>query len=379
MKKVLLVVLFLVSFLGLAGFQDASAQTTITPSTLYGISNFNSDQLFTINTATGAVTAVGSLNLPSGFGCGGMAFHPITGVLYAACPETDPNGVHFFSVDTATGAATDIGFTGIVRGVMDLSFSSDGTLFAIFFDIDSRVGSGPFFLALSTIDINTGVATRVSPGHTGLDVSSLNKGNAITFTSSDILLHSSSVRDGLTNNLNTIDTATQTPTPLVTDAAFVGFPPPDEFFRNAAMDFDPFTGILFAATMDGEGFGPTYLSYVNPQTGVVTQIGQTVDGLDAIAVQPFVPITCGPKTFESDNQCLPDLDEICGSGTTISDMMCVVSMAVGGLFLEVDKYALLVASIGVDPLITGLVALTIAGVAGQVGWYIKKKKFSNKP
>ena len=68
------------------------------------------------------------------------------------------------------------------------------------------------------------------------------------------------------------------------------------------------------------------------------------------------------------------MDSICGEGTAISDMMCVVSMAVGGYFLEVDKYALIVAGIGVDPVITGLVALTIAGVAGQVAWFIHRRK-----
>ncbi len=410
----------MVFFLVFNGFQDSAAQTTVTPSTLYGISNFNSDQLLSINSATGVAIEIGSLNLPGGFGCGALAFHPITGVLYATCPEDNPPGIHFYEVDTATGAATDIGFTGINRSVMDLSFRSDGTLFALHFDVDSQNQFNRFFLALSIIDTNTGIATRVSPGHTGLETG-LNKGNAIAFTSSDILLHSSSVVDGLTNNLKTIDTITQTPSLLVNDATFVGFPAPQGFFRNAAMDFDPFTGILFSATMDGQGFGPTYLSYVNPQTGIVTHIGQTVDGLDAIAVQPFeevVPITCGPNTFESAGECLPigdlnfcgagttpvggfclpvanggfecgsktmevagiclpDLPLICGDGTFIQNMMCFATSSgqvIGGYLIDINSASLFVAAIGVNPVITGLVGITLAGIAGQAAWFVHRRK-----
>ena len=88
-------------------------------------------------------------------------------------------------------------------------------------------------------------------------------------------------------------------------------------------------------------------------------------------------IVCGPKTEEIAGICVPDLDQICGSGTMIDNMMCVVqSMGsmVGGTLLEIDNYALLVAAIGTNPVITGLVAVTLAGVVGQAVWFVHRKK-----
>jgi len=57
-------------------------------------------------------------------------------------------------------------------------------------------------------------------------------------------------------------------------------------------------------------------------------------------------ISCGDGTEldTTTNECLPDLESICGDGTTINNMMCVVSLAVGGLFLGVDKPALFLAA-----------------------------------
>ncbi len=45
--------------------------------------------------------------------------------------------------------------------------------------------------------------------------------------------------------------------------------------------------------------------------------------------------------MEVENQCLPDLNQICGQGTTINNMMCVVSLAVGGYFVGIEHSALL--------------------------------------
>ena len=47
---------------------------------------------------------------------------------------------------------------------------------------------------------------------------------------------------------------------------------------------------------------------------------------------------------------------------------------VGGVLLSIDKTAVLVAAIGTDPVVTGLVALTMAGLAGQAAWFIHRRK-----
>jgi len=50
--------------------------------------------------------------------------------------------------------------------------------------------------------------------------------------------------------------------------------------------------------------------------------------------------------------------------------------AVGGNILEIDNYALFVAAIGTNPVITGLVGITLAGVAGQALWFVHRRKNS---
>ncbi len=50
--------------------------------------------------------------------------------------------------------------------------------------------------------------------------------------------------------------------------------------------------------------------------------------------------------------------------------------AVGGNILEIDNYALFVAAIGTNPVITALVGITLAGVAGQTLWFVHRRKNS---
>jgi len=95
-------------------------------------------------------------------------------------------------------------------------------------------------------------------------------------------------------------------------------------------------------------------------------------------IQRFSPVLiCGSGTILGNNlECVADLDSICGEGTIISGMQCIglAMQAVGGTLLKINTFALFVGAIGVNPIITGLVAITIAGVAGQVAWLVHKKK-----
>lgn len=58
------------------------------------------------------------------------------------------------------------------------------------------------------------------------------------------------------------------------------------------------------------------------------------------------------------------------------DAIQSICNAVGGNILEIDNYALFVAAIGINPVITALVGITLAGVAGQALWFVHRRKNS---
>ena len=124
-------------------------------------------------------------------------------------------------------------------------------------------------------------------------------------------------------------------------------------------------------------------------------IDQDCNGTD------LVVLTCGPNTFPSGGQCLPvsdlafcgektihdggfcvpDILAICAEGTIADEnvFMCfaqTMGSMVGGVLLDIDTTTLLVASIGTNPVITGLVAITIAGVAVQAVWFVHRRRKS---
>ena len=76
---------------------------------------------------------------------------------------------------------------------------------------------------------------------------------------------------------------------------------------------------------------------------------------------------------------LPTLPEICSTGTIISGVTCIaqsMSAMIGGELLAIDTIPLLVGAIGVNPVITGLVGITIAGIVGQTAWFVHRRKKS---
>jgi len=126
---------------------------------------------------------------------------------------------------------------------------------------------------------------------------------------------------------------------------------------SSDLPFDRVEILDITANIDDEYFGEFYTSSINPSP----------------------PVSCGPKTvMNSDNQCIPDLSQVCGQGT-IPDfdlLMCfgIALGAVGGELLEINTVSLLVGAIGTNPVITGLVGITLAGIVGQAVWFIHKRK-----
>ena len=84
-------------------------------------------------------------------------------------------------------------------------------------------------------------------------------------------------------------------------------------------------------------------------------------------------LTCAAPAILVDDITHPDQCQ--GAAVLLSNHCFAEIMAmIGGVLLSIDKTALLVGAIGTDPVITGLVALTMAGIAGQTAWFIHRRK-----
>jgi len=145
--------------------------------TLYATGALDSDtgttRLFIINRFTGALTPFPGMSPTINLTSGGLAIHPVTGVMYA----TGGNGFQstgLFTIDKNTGAATLVGLSGgqccvapFGFNIYGLGFRSDGTLFGNGLLLGDLPGH-PNTSILFTLDLGNGLATEV--GHHGVDI-----------------------------------------------------------------------------------------------------------------------------------------------------------------------------------------------------------------
>ncbi len=114
--------------------------------------------LHRVNPQTGRATPVGAIGFDA---VGGMAFHPLTGVLYAVGQRAGTAGFFMpgthvlITIDPATGVGTEIGpFTGPMTcpgcGVEDLAFRPNGVLY------------GMVNGTLVTVNLETGASTFIA-------------------------------------------------------------------------------------------------------------------------------------------------------------------------------------------------------------------------
>jgi hypothetical protein len=219
---------------------------------------------YSIDHTTGAATAIG----PIGFNAVSAMAFDASGTLYAVGRRPSDSVSVLLTINPTTGAGTEIGPTrvetlGFGDSIADISFrGSDGSLYAYL-----EAGDG-----LGRIDKSTGVATAL--GSTFISCC----GNGMAFSPNDVLFHSN--EDAL-HTLNQV-------TGQATVVAPMSFPVPvNDFPRINAMDFQPGTGVLFGSLNTNTSAGRVnYLVTVNTNTGVVTIIGRTVTGLDALAFGP---------------------------------------------------------------------------------------------
>jgi hypothetical protein len=243
---------FLISLaVGLCLTASAYAQ-----SAFYGAAYIGSSgpaTLYSIDPATGAATAIG----PIGFNrVSGLDFAP-NRVLYGVGSDGGGNAV-LITINTTTGAGTLVGPLGFAGTAQDIAFRPDGVLFAY-------IGG-----EIETINTTTGAATVV--GNTG----GFPDGNGLAFQANTLYLGN----DG--GDLQTVNQGTGAVTTVAPFTYGAGFGGSD---RPSGMKFDPSSGVLYAAIT--EGFTPAtgwFFASINVATGVVTDIGSTVNGLDAIAI-----------------------------------------------------------------------------------------------
>jgi len=247
---------------------------------LYGLVGDGPDSpsdLYIIDTDTGAAAFVG----PTGFErCGGMDFDVQTERLIAACQRNDGSDIGVLvEINPLTGQGTEIGPLGCDTST-DISFRhSDNTLFGALSD-DELMGFCPNF-GLANINADTGNTSFLGALQPRIGCCGYGMAFSLSdtlFLGEDVALYTVNQSDGsLTQLLN-----------------LTYLPPADNIPRTNAMDLNPATGVMFASVVEGGGQlgGRTnFLATVNLNSGVVTVIGETQTGLDAIAFVGDVDLT----------------------------------------------------------------------------------------
>lgn len=123
--------------------------------------------------------------------------------------------------------------------------------------------------------------------------------------------------------------------------------------------------------------GPHTVEIAMHSTGAISgDFRASFDDIKIFTDTPTLPpLTCGVNTIQVNNECIPDLNAVCGAGTFISGLQCIGlgMQAIGGMDIQINTLAVMAAGVGVDPLITGLVVITMVGITGQVAWFVHRR------
>jgi hypothetical protein len=232
-------------------------------STLYGAtSSGGPGELWIIDKTTGtAIQDVGPLNdsVGTNYAVTGLAFNPITGVLFGSTGNS--SGQKLLTINPATALVTVVGsFNAGARNTMaDLAFDQDGNLFGI--------GANPV-PTLHSINLSTGQATAI--GSSGLP--GFTAGGGLDISSGGIFY---AVPQG--NDFGTYNRTTGAYTFIGTSATPAGSPS-----SYGALAFD---GNTLYGVNEGEGITPHLVTF-DVSSGHITDIGPTVTNIDGIAFQP---------------------------------------------------------------------------------------------
>jgi hypothetical protein len=253
------------SLLGFGGQADAGALFGATASGSPG-------SLYRLDPSNGAsLELVGSLNDAAGtnYPITGLAFHPTTRVLYGSTGNNPAATAGLFvQIDRATALVTVIGpfnagptnASGTPATMADLAFDSAGNLYGI-----GSIG-GP---QLYSINLNTGQATV--NGSSGLTSTS---GGGLTISADGTFYGTPTA-----SRYGTYDPGSGAYTNITNPVK------PGGGGSYAALEFGP-GGVLLGLNSAPGSPPPTFLAAIDPATGGVTSLGQSVDAIDAIAWIP---------------------------------------------------------------------------------------------
>lgn len=252
-------------------------------------------RLYSLNPTTGAGTFIGTIY---GFRrISAIAFHPMSGVLYAVGDSASQTVL--LTIDPCTGAGTQAGviFSAGAFGqrITDIAFRpSDNALFAYV------IGDGNY---LGRINISSGALTSVG------GTTSAGGGNGIVFGpsgfgGSEALYHGTSTGLGILNQTTGVRTA-MAPFAYSGSGTFTSAtgkrPNALELKQTGTTD------VLYASIVSGDPIEPGgtqhWLATINVMTTlVVTEIGPTVPHLDAIALYPNID-TDGDGILDNADNC----------------------------------------------------------------------------
>ena len=234
-------------------------------------------ELYILNSSTGAVIQdIGPLNdaLATNYPITGLAFNPITGVLYGSTADSQVSTqAELVTINPATGLVTLIGAfnagpvntSGDPATMSDIAFDAAGNLYGV-----GSIG-GPQLYSINTV---TGQATVIgSTGLTSTTGGGLGIGPAGTFYGTP-----TSGRFGTYNSTTGAYTNIANPTKPLGSA-------------YAALAFDG--SVLYGLDL---GPGPaklTELVTIDPATGAVTNVGTSISSLDGMAFAVPEPAAIG--------------------------------------------------------------------------------------
>ena len=269
--KAFIMLLLAVAMAGWLGVPDGNAQPTLyiaASEKLLEPSCQNcffpgASSLHRVNPQTGRATPVGAIGFDA---VGGMAFHPLTGILYAVGQRAGTTsfitpGPHvLITIDPATGVGTEIGLFTAPLGcpfpgcrVDDLAFRPDGVLYGMVSEF------------LVTIDLGTGAGTQVAaPPFDGVPA---NCCDSLTFSADGSVLFGR----GFEANFFILDPATGATIDgrgrlVEVEAGTLGNDPTLTFevTRLDALDTEPGTGRLWGVTDDAVGCAAACLLTIEP-------------------------------------------------------------------------------------------------------------------
>jgi hypothetical protein len=227
-------------------------------------------ELYLLNPATGAlVQDIGPLNDGSGtnYPITGLAFHPTTGVLYGSTGNNpEATAARLVTIDPVTAQVTVIGSfnagpvnsSGVPATMADIGFDAAGNLYGI-----ASIG-GPNLYSINTA---TGQATLVGPN--GVATSTTGGGLAI---SSDGVFYGTPTA----SRFGTYDSGT---------GAYTNITNPVKPHGGAYGALDFYQNVLYGLNVGSGSPPPTALVIIDKATGAVTNLGQSLNSLDAIAFQ----------------------------------------------------------------------------------------------